>query len=64
MTKIEVLDLIITDVEKDMQKLEGAPFTGKNVAEHFGYLGAQVQSIAKILKAHLEEEHSMGQNHE
>lgn len=56
-TLIEVLDLVIEDIEKDVKDMEGAPFNGKVVAQHFGYLRAQVQAIAKALKKHLEEEH-------
>lgn len=55
-TALEVLDLVIEDIEKDVKDMEGAPFTGQVVAQHFGYLRAQVQAIAKALKKHLEEE--------
>jgi len=46
----EVLETIIEDTAKDAENLDGKPFTGKIVAEQFGYQGAQIQALAKIIK--------------
>jgi hypothetical protein len=54
---IEVLDMIIADTKTDAEELDGKELNGRNVAEQFGKLGAQVQALAKILKAHIKEEH-------
>ena len=52
---IEICDMIIKDTENDIHELEGKPFTGKNVATQFGYIGAQVQALAKIVKEIVED---------
>lgn len=52
--EIEVLEMIIADMEDDVKKFDGAPLTGKTVAEIHATLAATIQAIAKILKKHLE----------
>lgn len=54
--RIRVLGLIAQDMEDDATRSEGMAFTGKNVAEALGQLGAAVQAVAKILAQELEEQ--------
>ena len=49
-TRIEVLDLIAKNIERDAKRFEGAPFTGRVVAEYFGCQGAAIAALANILK--------------
>lgn len=55
---IQVLDIIIDDMEKDVKEFEGKPLTGKTVGELHGNMCATLQALAKVLKKHIEEEHS------
>lgn len=52
---IEVLENILEDTQKDIHELEGAPFTGRSVATQFGYQGASITALAKIILAILED---------
>lgn len=52
---LEVLDMIIQDMEDDVRKFDGAPLTGKTVAEIHGSLAATIQALAKIMKKHISE---------
>jgi hypothetical protein len=56
-TKLEVLEMIITDMEEDVKKFDGAPLTGKTVAEIHANLAAAIQALAKVVKAELEATH-------
>lgn len=47
----EVMRLIQADTEADVLAFEGAPFTGKTVAEMFGNLSAAVNATAKAIEA-------------
>ena len=55
-TIIEVLEMIIVDMEKDVKDFEGKPLTGKTLGELHGNLCATIQALAKVLKKHLEAE--------
>jgi len=48
--RIEVLEMIANDMEKDAREFDGELFNGKTVARYFGYQGAAIASLAKILK--------------
>lgn len=53
--QIKVLQIIADDMENDAKEFDGKPFTGRTVAVYFGYQGAAIANIAKILKLILEE---------
>ena len=62
---ISVLEMIAQDMADDAAKFDGQPFTGRTVAEYFGYQGAAIASLAKIIKTILEEgEHNEKRNKE
>ena len=62
---ISVLEMIAQDMADDAAKFDGQPFTGRTVAEYFGYQGAAIASLAKIIKTILEEgEHNEKRNTE
>ena len=52
---IEVLKMMREDIKKDVEELEGSPFTGRNVAKMFGLLSAIIATQADILKRILED---------
>jgi hypothetical protein len=52
---IKVCEAISADTEKDINEMEGAPFTGETVATHFGYQAAAIKALAEILKELIEE---------
>ena len=47
---IQILDTIAADMEQDAKDFDGKPFTGKTVATYFGYQGAAIAGLAKIVK--------------
>ena len=47
--QIKVLEMIISDVEKDAKHYEGQSFNGRNVAEYFGKQGAAIAALANII---------------
>jgi len=51
---IEVLEMIAKDQADDAKKFEGAPFTGRTVAEYFGNQGAAIAALANIIKSLVE----------
>lgn len=53
--KIEILEMISSDMEADAKNFDGQPFNGKTVAEYFGNQGAAIAAIARILKLFLKE---------
>ena len=53
--RIKVLEMIADDMKKDAKHFDGQPFTGKTVAEYFGYQGAAIATLAKIIRSILEE---------
>ena len=53
---IIVLEMIVLDQMNDAKKFESAPFTGKTVAEYFGYQGAAIAALAHIVKELVEQE--------
>ena len=53
--RITILDLIIEDTKADVEKFNHKPFDGKTVGEYFGCIGAQVATLAKIMKFIIEE---------
>ena len=62
---ISVLEMIAQDMADDAAKFDGQPFTGRTVAEYFGYQGAAIASLAEIIKTILEEgEHNEKRNKE
>jgi hypothetical protein len=44
----DVLELIISDMEKDVRRFERKPFNGRTLGELHGELCATVQALAKI----------------
>ena len=55
--QLEVLEMIITDMDKDVEEFTGKPFNGRTLGELHGTLAATIQALAKILKAHIKECH-------
>ncbi len=53
---IKVLEMVIRDVEKDAKEFDGKPFNGRTVAQYFGYHGAAIVAVTKILKKLIEQE--------
>lgn len=53
---IEICDQISIDTVNDVKEFDGKPFTGKTVAEYFGYQGAAIKALADILKELLSEQ--------
>lgn len=53
--RLEVLNDIIQDVEKDIKALEGVPCSGRVVATQFGNQAAMIQALASIIKSLIEE---------
>ena len=49
MTAIDVLKMIVTDMEQDVRRDEGLPFTGENVARSLGEIRAAISALAEIL---------------
>lgn len=47
---IDVCDAVAHDIEQDAKNLDGMPFNGKTVAEYFGYYGAAIQALARMVK--------------
>jgi len=47
---IRRLEMIAQDMENDARELDGKPFDGKTVATYFGYQGAAISTLAKIMK--------------
>ena len=52
---LEVLSAVMADMKKDAKEFDGRPFSGSVVGSYFGYQGAAITAIAKILKTHLKE---------
>lgn len=46
---------IAADMEADVTRFDGQPFTGRTVAEYMANQGAAIQSLAKMIDAILEE---------
>lgn len=61
MTK--VADMIIADTESDMKEMEGAPFTGKAVAEAFGKQAASIVTLTNMIKALVEDAKEAASDH-
>ena len=53
--RIEVLEMIATDMKNDAKEFDGKPFNGKTVAEYFGNHGAAIAALADIVKSILEQ---------
>jgi hypothetical protein len=51
---IEVLEMIAKDQADDAKNFDGAPFTGRTVAEYFGNQGAAIAALANIVKSLVE----------
>jgi len=51
---IETLGMIVQDQVNDAKNFEGAPFTGRTVAEYFGNQGAAIAALATIIKSLVE----------
>ena len=45
-----VLRDIALDMEHDATNFDGKPFTGRTVAEYFGYQGAAIAALARIIE--------------
>ena len=48
--KLEVLEEIANDQERDAAEFDGKPFDGRTVTEYFGNQGAAIYTLAKILQ--------------
>ena len=53
--RISILEEIAKDMERDAEEFDGKPFDGKTVATYFGYQGAAITALAKIIKSIIEE---------
>ena len=53
--RIKILEMIAKDMEDDAKNFDGQPFTGKAVAEYFGYQGAAIAALANIIQSILKE---------
>jgi len=55
-TKIQltVLNQISKDCEEDVKRFNMVEFNGRNVAQYFGAIGAQIDAVARILSEHIE----------
>lgn len=53
--RIRTCRLIADDMKNDTEKMEGQPFTGKNVAVAFGNQAAAIAALANILTSILTE---------
>lgn len=49
-TLVMRLDTISQDMENDAKEFDRKPFNGKTVATYFGYQGAAIAALAKIIK--------------
>ena len=47
--------LVMSETKKDVEDMEGKPFTGKVVAEYHGYMSAGIVAIAETVNEILEE---------
>jgi hypothetical protein len=45
-----VLDMIEKDMEKDAKDFDGKPFNGRTVAAYFGYQGAAISALARVIR--------------
>ena len=45
-----VLNMIAADMKNDAKEFDGRPFTGRTVAEYFGYQGAAIAALANIVR--------------
>ena len=52
---LEVLKMVASDMERDAKDFDGKPFNGQTVATYFGYQGAAIAGLAKIMQQILEE---------
>lgn len=52
---IEVLKMISRGAQNDAKNFDGQPFTGKTVGTYFGYCGASISRLSKIIIEILEE---------
>lgn len=46
---IRICTTISEDMERDASEFDGKPFTGKTVAEYFGYQGAAISALARMV---------------
>jgi len=51
----EILKMIADDMKKDAEDFDGKPFNGKTVATYFGYQGAAIASLARIMQTLIDE---------
>ena len=51
----EILKMIADDMKKDAEDFDGKPFNGKTVATYFGYHGAAIASLARIMQTMIDE---------
>lgn len=47
---IKVCEQVALDMKKDAADFDGKPFSGKTVAEYFGYHGAAIAALANVIK--------------
>jgi len=52
--RLEVLNEIIIDCEKDVVDFDGREFNGKTLGKLHGILEAKIQALAKIIKTLIE----------
>ena len=53
--RVEVLEMIATDMKNDAKEFDGKPFNGKTVAAYFGNQGAAIAALADIVRSILEQ---------
>ena len=53
--RVEVLEMIATDMKNDAKEFDGKPLNGKTVAAYFGNQGAAIAALADIVRSILEQ---------
>ena len=53
---VNVCTQVSTDIENDVNELEGKPFNGKTIATYFGYQSAAIKALSDVLKRLIEQQ--------
>ena len=52
--KIDILNMIASDMRKDAEAFDGQPFNGRTVAKYLAYQGAAISALADMIRSILE----------
>lgn len=47
---VQICEQVADDMEKDAREFDGKPFDGKTVATYFGYQGAAIAALSKVVQ--------------